>query len=508
MTSAPLLLNPSMTRQRSKSVFAVVTLTMLLTGCSVGPDYKMPNLTLPGQWSEAEATQRAKVPELSSWWQRLNDPLLNTLISDAVAGNLDVASAKAKVRLARASFREAGGTLLPSLDASGSATRAKSASRSSTASNPITNTFQAGFDAAWELDLFGANRRNLEAALYGMDAAEEDLRAALLTLIGDVASNYAEARGLQERIDLAKRTAASQRESEALTRNKFEAGASSAVDIANATGQASNTEANIPALIITYGQTVHRLSVLTGRAPTELDTRLAAPAPIPSPALPIPTGVPADILSARPDVRLAERQLAQYTSLIGKAEAARYPNISLSGNIATSGSRLGDLGKGTSISWSFGPALTLPIFNGGQLKAAVDAAEAQRDQYYLALRTAVLTALEDVENAIISLAQERIRNEKLSAAAAAYRQSATLLRTLYETGSTSFLDVLDAERSLYSAEDSLISSDIAIATSYIALNKALGGGWDGTIDSSQPEIIDTGTGPHLATPVSQGSPAQ
>ena len=486
----------------------MVAIATLLAGCAVGPDYKMPSLTLPGQWSETDATQPAKVPELSTWWRRLNDPLLNTLIDDAVSGNLDVATAKAKVRVARAGFREAGGTLLPSVDASGSATRKKSASGSSTTSNPITNTFQAGFDASWELDLFGSNRRNLEAALYGMDAAEEELRAALLTLIGDVASNYAQARGLQARIDLAKRTAASQRESEALTRNKFEAGASSAVDIANATGQASNTEANIPALIITYAQTVHRLSVLTGRAPTELDSRLDAPASIPAPALPIPTGVPADILSARPDVRLAERQLAQYTSLIGKAEAARYPNISLSGNIATSGSRLGDLGKGTSISWSFGPTLTLPIFNGGQLKAAVDSAEAQRDQYYLALRSAVLTALEDVENAIISLAQERVRNEKLSAAAAAYRQSATLLRTLYETGSTSFLDVLDAERSLYSAEDSLLTSDLAIATSYIALNKALGGGWDGAIDSTKPEIIDTGTGPHLSAPISQGNIAQ
>lgn len=499
---------PSKSKQSYKSAFAVITLTALLAGCAVGPDYKMPNLTLPGQWSEADATQPAKVPELSAWWRRLNDPLLNTLIDDAVAGNLDVASAKAKVRVARAGFREAGGTLLPSVDASGSATRKKSASGSSNASNPITNSFQAGFDASWELDLFGANRRNLEAALYGMDAAEEELRAALLTLIGDVASNYAQARGLQARIGLAKRTAASQRESEALTRNKFEAGASSAVDIANATGQASNTEANIPALIITYAETVHRLSVLTGRAPTELDNRLDAPASIPSPALPIPTGVPADILSARPDVRLAERQLAQYTSLIGKAEAARYPNISLNGNIATTGSRLGDLGKGTSISWSFGPTLTLPIFNGGQLKAAVDAAEAQRDQYYLALRVAVLTALEDVENAIISLAQERVRNEKLQAAATAYRQSASLLRTLYETGSTSFLDVLDAERSLYSAEDSLIASDLAIATSYIALNKALGGGWDGVIDSTRPEVIDTGTGPHLSAPISQGNIAQ
>ncbi|MDF1747443.1 MAG: efflux transporter outer membrane subunit [Alphaproteobacteria bacterium] len=477
---------------------------VMLSGCAVGPDYKMPSLFLPDHWSSAEeVTQSAKAPELSAWWRRLNDPMLNKLIEDAVAGNLDVATAKAKVREARAGYREAGGKLLPSLNASGSASRSKSASRSSTSNSSVTNTFQAGFDSNWEIDLFGANRRNLEAAQYGMDAAEEDLRATLLTLIGDVASNYAEARGLQARITLAQQTAASQRETESLIRNKFEAGASSAVDIANATGQASNTEANIPSLQISYTQTVHRLSVLTGRAPTELDNSLDKPEPIPIPTLPIPTGVPADILSARPDVRLAERKLAQSTSLIGKAEAARYPSISLTGNIGTSGSRLGDLGKSTSISWSFGPSLSLPIFNGGQLDAAVEVAQAQRDQSYIALRSSVLTALEDVENAIISLAQEQIRNEKLAVTVASYRQSASLLRILYDTGSTSFLDVLDADRSLYSAEDALISSNLAITTSYIALNKALGGGWDGTINSETPEIIDTDTGPHAIAPVSQ-----
>lgn len=221
-------------------------------------------------------------------------------------------------------------------------------------------------------------------------------------------------------------------------------------------------------------------------------------APIPTPRFPMATGVPADVLLSRPDVRLAERQLAQYTAKIGQAEAARYPSVSLTGSVSTSGLKLGDLAQGSSIGWSFGPTLTVPIFNGGQLKAAVEVSEAQRDQYFLAYRASVLTALEDVENAIVSLAQERIKTGKLAASASSYREAASLARSLYQSGSSSFLDVLDAERSLYSAEDALIESRVAIATDYVSLNKALGGGWDGLVDASKPAVVDTNTGPHLA----------
>jgi outer membrane protein TolC len=207
--------------------------------------------------------------------------------------------------------------------------------------------------------------------------------------------------------------------------------------------------------------------------------------------------VPADILLARPDVRMAERQYAQATAKIGQAEAARYPGVSLTGDIATSGLRIGDLGRSSSIGWSFGPALTVPVFNAGQLAAAVEVAQAQRDRYFIAYRASVLTALEDVENAIVALAQERIRNGRLASSVERYREAATLSRSLYEAGSASFLDLLTAERSLYSAEESLIQSRVSIAASYIALNKALGGGWNGHVDASTPEVADARTGPRL-----------
>ncbi|PBB66408.1 RND transporter [Mesorhizobium sp. WSM4312] len=475
---------------------------VLLTGCVVGPDYRTPILPMPANWSGEKPTKSVQPAQLSQWWQRLRDPQLNTLVEEAVAGNLDVATAKAKIREARASYRQSAGTLLPSLDGSGSVTRNKS-SETTSGSNSIYSEYQAGFDASWELDLFGANRRGVEAARYGVDAAQEELCSTLLTLVGDVASYYAQARGYQARIALARRSAVSQRQTAELTRTMALAGSATAADVAKAMGQAASTEAAVPTLEASYAEAVHRLSVLTGRRPAALSVRLKRGRPIPSPRLPMPTGIPADILLSRADVRMAERQYAQYTAKVGQAEAARYPSVSLTGNISTAALNLGDLGKNSSIGWSFGPTISVPLFNAGQLQAAADVARAQRDQYFIAYRSSVLTALEDVENALVLMAQERIRISKLAASAKSYGEAANLEGTLYKAGETSLLDVLDAQRSLYSAEDSLLQSRVLLAANYIALNKALGGGWDGVIDSTKPEIVDIKTGPRLAKVTAQ-----
>ncbi|GLK56879.1 RND transporter [Methylopila capsulata] len=478
---------------------ATVSMAALLAGCAVGPDYRTPSLSLPARWgAEAEATKPAR-PQLAEWWRNLNDPLLNALVSEAVAGNLDVATAKASIREARASRRQAAGGLFPTLDGVGSGDRAKTAAtQTGTGKSALTSTFQAGFDASWELDLFGGTRREVEAATYGVDAAEEDLRSTLLTLIGDVAQNYVEARGYQARIALARRTAASQRETASLTEQKLEAGSASGVDVANAKGLAASTEAEIPTLETSFAQSVHRLGVLTGRAPSALGPRLAAARPIPAPKGMPAAGVPADVLRARPDVRLAERQLAQYTAKIGQAEAALYPSVSLTGSISTTSAKVGDLAKRSTIGWSYGPSVNVPLFEGGSLVAAVDVARAQRDQYFVAFRASVLTAFEDVENALVALRKERERTAKLGASASAYRDSARLSRELYRAGSSAFLDVLDAERSLYDAEDALLASRVLAATNYVALQKALGGGWGKPVEVSKPEVVDVATGPRLA----------
>ncbi|ALK09102.1 efflux transporter outer membrane subunit [Blastochloris viridis] len=500
--------------QRSRLTRRALTAGALAFGvsaCAVGPDYQTPLLDMPVRYGNAPKGQGSQATDLIRWWRGLRDPMLSALIDEAVAGNLDVATAKAKVREARALRRQAIGALFPNVDGSASITRNKTASSrgssstdtaGSLASSPYT-LYQAGFDASWELDLFGGNRRNVEAATYSLEASWDDLDAALLTLIGDVAVNYVEARGYQARIALARRTTASQRETAAITKSKFEAGAASAVDVAKAIAQAATTESNIPTLEIAYAEAVHRLGVLTGREPAALTQRLATAKAIPAPRLPLKPGMPADVLLSRPDVRAAERRLAESTARIGEAEAALYPSVSLTGNISTSAQKLGDLGKSSTIGWSWGPQLSVPIFNGGQLRAAVDVTESQRDQSYIAFRAAVLTALEDVENALVALSKERVRASRLSESVQANRDATRLARQLFQTGSSSFLDVLDAERSLYSAEDTLLQSRVAISTDYIALAKALGGGWTDPVDVATPEAVDIGTGPHipaLATP--------
>lgn len=472
----------------------------LLAGCAVGPDYVKPDFGAPQRWS-SDRSRPAQALKLAQWWRNLGDAELGRLIGEAVGGNLDVAAAKARIREARATQRQAVGALLPSVSGTGTATETRSAgtATSGIAIAPTTySQYQAGFDSSWELDLFGANRRAVEAAAYGVDAAEDDLRATLLTLIGDVASNYIDARAYQARAALARRTAASQRETAALTERKQEAGSASAVDTARASALAASTEATIPSYESSYQQAVHRLGVLLGRDPAALSQRLARTLPIPSPRLPLPKGISADVLVMRPDVHKAERQLAQFTAKIGQATAALYPDVSLTGTVSTTALKLGDLGKSSTIGWSIGPSVSVPIFNGGKLRAAVEIAEAQRDEHHVAWRSAVLSALEDVENAIVGLGQERLRIRSLSESARRYGEAARLSRALYQTGSSTFLDVLDAERSQFSAEDSLLASRATLAKNYVALAKALGGGWTGPVDSSAPEITDEGTGPHLA----------
>lgn len=453
-----------------------------MTGCAVGPDYQgAPAMAMPSQWASQKADEPVAPAVLSSWWRRFEDPLLNQLVQEAVQANLDVASAKASLRQARASYKVTSGASWPSLEASASVGRSGDASNAA-------NLFQSGFDAGWEIDLFGANRRATEAARYEVEATESDLRSTLLSMIGDVATYYLEARGYQARTAYARKSAESLRQTAALTRAKFASGSASAADVASIEGQAASIEAEIEALQANYAQSVHRLGVLLGQVPNALYSRLDAPTPLPAAPRTVALGIPADVLLARPDVRAAERRLAQYTAKVGQAEAARYPSISLSGSMFVSGRNPSEMAKRSAISWSWGPSISIPIFEGGRLVAAVERARAQQDEFAIAFHAAVLSAFEEVENAAVALSRERTRNARLAASAQAYEQAATLALALYQTGSTSQFEVLDAYRSLYSSQSSLIQSDVQIAIDYISLNKALGGGWDGAITVDSPSL--------------------
>jgi NodT family efflux transporter outer membrane factor (OMF) lipoprotein len=480
------------------AVRAAAALAPLLwvAACAVGPDYQTPGLAAPARWAEAEAPQNRR-PELAAWWRRFRDPLLTRLIEEAVDGNLDVASAKSRIREARALRDEAAASLLPEVNFSGSATRSRTAAQAGGIPAYTGNLFQAGFDASWDLDLFGGAARTVEARGYAVQAADEGLRSTLLTLVADVARYYVDARGYQARIALARRSAAAQFQTLSLTERQFAAGTSSGADVAKARALALNTEANIPALESSYRQAVHRLGVLLGAGPDAVLARMTAPHPIPAPRETVAAGIPADVIRSRPDVRQAERQLAQQTAAIGEAQAQLYPDVTLSGSIGTSALGLGDFGSAGAQTWSFGPSLSAPILDNGKRQAALTAQQAVRDQYYSAYKAAVLTAMESVENALVATTKQRIETDRQGRSMANYQEAARIARALYEHGSTSFLDALDAERSLYNSQDGFIQNQVVLSEDYIALFKALGGGWSGQIDASRPAIVDRDAGPRL-----------
>ncbi|WP_375621031.1 MULTISPECIES: efflux transporter outer membrane subunit [unclassified Bartonella] len=472
----------------SRGLFFSVLLCLLLSGCMVGPNYQKTSFRVPAVWGEKSAQTAGQPIALAGWWRHLNDPVLDALMDYAISGNNNVAVAKARVREARAGLGQVVGTLLPNVSNSISGTRSRSGQ-----SDALFNQYSSGFDASWELDFFGGHKRAVEAARYGLDAAVEDMRATMVTLLGDVATNYVQMRGWQQKLFIVRQIAVSQRKTYELMRARLTAGDVSELDVSNAQAQMANTEADISQMEANLAMSVHRLSVLTGRVPTALKDLLqknAKHAKIPQPRWPIPAGIPADILLTRPDLRRAERQYAQATARIGQREADRYPSLTLTGNISTAATAIDQLWKNSTIGWSFGPGLRFPLFNGGQVEASIAVARAQRDQAFITYRAAVLEALEDVENALVRLTKEHQRLEKLIVANKASLHSLKLSRNLFENGNTSFLELLNADRSYYSAQMALKDSRVSLVTQYITLMKALGGGWDGVVDVSRPEVVD------------------
>ncbi|WP_142416716.1 efflux transporter outer membrane subunit [Bartonella massiliensis] len=471
----------------SRELLSSILLCFLVSGCMVGPNYHKTSFSVPARWGQQSAQISGHSIALAGWWRRLNDPVLNTLMDEAISGNNDIAVAKARVREARASLGQVVGSLLPNVSNTIAGTR------SGSGQSDTLSQYRGGFDASWELDLFGGHKRGVEAARYGLEAVVEDMRATMVILLGEVATNYVQMRGWQQKLLIVRQIAATQRKTYELMLAKLIAGDVSELDISNAKAQMANTEADISQMEANVAMSMHRLSVLTGHVPTALKDLLQKNAKhmkIPQPQWPISAGIPADILLNRPDLRRAERQYAQATARIGQREAERYPSLTLTGSISTSATAIDQLWKNAIIGWSFGPGLRFPFFNGGQIVASVAMARAQRDQAFITYRSAVLRALEDVENALVRLTKEHQRLEKLIAANKAFLHSLQLSRSLFENGNTSFLELLNADRSYYSAQMALKDSRIALAIQYIALMKALGGGWDGVVDVSRPEVID------------------
>jgi NodT family efflux transporter outer membrane factor (OMF) lipoprotein len=456
-----------------------------MIGCMVGPTYRTPTTTPPSQWQEVPGgTAAAAPPAAATWWKTFQDPELDSLVQRALKANLDLRIAEARVREARAQAGIQDAAAWPSLNASGSKIRERQSSNQPIlgellppGTQTVSNAYQAGFDASWELDLFGAVRRGREAATARVQAAAYSREDVQVTLVAEVARTYAVARGFQQRLAIARDNIKAQQDIVALTRDRFHSGLTSSLEPDQAATVLAETEAQVPALETGLRTAVHHLGVLLGQAPGALTQELEAVAPIPQAPPQVPAGLPSDLLRRRPDIRGAERQLAAATADVGVATADLFPRFALTASAGYLSANSGSLFKNDSRTWSVGPTFQWRIFDAGAIRANIRVQNARQEQALVTYQKAVLSGFEDVEDALVAYSREQDRNRPLRQAVSTSASALEVSRQLYGNGLASFLNVLDAERSLYQAQDALVQSDQAVAQDYIALYKALGGGW-------------------------------
>ena len=467
--------------------FAVGMLSaLLLNGCMVGPNFHSPGANVPPAWAGVPQmpTGHPSMPtsqpaELTHWWQKFNDPQLTALVQQALNANLDLQLAVARLRQARAARGVVAGGLWPAVNSSASYQRTNAAAANSTVAVAHTyNLFQAGLDAMWELDIFGGIRRNVESANANIQAAQEGVRDAYVTLVAEVALNYVQLSGFQQQIAIAQNNLEAQQHTAEITRQRFVVGFVSGLDVANATALVATTASQIPVLETSARQAIYTLSVLLARPPDALLQELSETQPLPIIPPAVPVGLPSDLLRRRPDIQQAEAQIHAAAAQIGVATADLFPKFSLTGSLTYQNNLLHSFFAGANHSWSFGPTMSWSIFQGGSILSNIRVQEALRDQAFLTYQKTVLTALQDVENALIAFDKEWQHYKALTEAVVANRKAVDLSLQLYSQGQTDFLSVLVAELALYNSENALVQSTQNTATDLIAIYKALGGGWE------------------------------
>ena len=521
-----------------------------LTACTVGPDYKAPaaGADTPAQWHDihstaANAPASGVVPTVlpsspveqsdpdPRWWQNFNDPLLNQLIERAASANLDLQQAVLRIEEARTQVQSAEAAGLPSVRATGSYTREQLGARGFIDSSNLPaqvdrlgapdsplnaaspglggrvenganglinqiesplNLWQVGFDASWELDLFGRVRRSVEEANAQTQAAIENRNDALVSLEAEVAQTYMQLRGAQALHAITQSLIVQQQAIADLTREQARVGLTSQLDVESALAQLTSTQAQLPQFDQQIAQALNGLCYLLGEAPGALDDMLAAPGAVPTVPPSVPVGVPSTLARRRPDVRAAEAQLHAATADVGVAVAQFYPDISLTGQIGTRGEHARELAHWSSLFYSFGPSISLPVFEGGTLVANLHLSKAEQASAALQYRKAVLTALRDVDNALAVYRTDQVRRLELGNTVTAQQTSFDLSRDSYRKGLVTFITVLDAERQLAQARQQYVQSTTQVTTDLVALYKALGGGWEA--DAATGEGSTTGAG--------------
>lgn len=470
-----------------------------LVACSpVGPDYQSPQTALPQQWENgADRLRFTQSSHLQQWWHLFTDPHLDTLINQAIQANPDLAIAETRIREARALSRISGADLLPSIDGASGYTHSRK-SEHIPSGGTRQDLFQLNFDAAWELDIFGGNRRQQEAAEATLAATVENYRDVLVSLTAEVARQYIELRAAQQRLILAQKNIHLQEQTLNLTRERLTTGIGNQLEVAQAQTQLSLLQAQVPPLESTRTQARHQLAVLLGMQPQQLGKDLLEIAPLPQTPARLPALLPSALLQQRPDLRSAERQLAAANAAVGVATADLFPHFSLSALIGLQSTDLNQLITSGSRYWSLGPAIQWSLFDGGRTRAALDAKEAQLDRARLTYQKTVLTALADVEDVLVAIQQEQAAKERFTEAVNSSRQAADLAKHQYTAGLNTFLNVLLATATLAQSEDKLVQSDQRLILATVALYKAMGGGWQLKATASPSSIS-----PLLTTPTSR-----
>lgn len=470
-------------KKHSSLLYPFIALSIGLSGCTVGPKYEPPFMEVPSEWHSASFEgMELETPDCFLWWERLNDPLLNSLIERTFLQNLDLSIAAFRIAEARAEKKGAEASLYPHLD--GSATYGHAHFNPRTLHHILgtsakhrsprdINFFEIGFDADWEIDLFGMRRHERKALQAKIESTEADFYHIWVTLSAEVARTYIELRGLQQRREVIEKDIAAQQDTVKLTDSLITTGFASSVDQRQAEEQLSLLTAQKPQIELSVDKTIHRLSILLGYTPGNLFAELCAPCQLPELPCQTPIGIPSELLRRRPDIRKAERDLASATEQVGTAIASLFPRFSLRGFIGEIFSACSG-----SFTWFAAPQVLLPIFNSKRIEQDVALNKIKAQQALYAYQKAVLTALEEAENAIASFHYELERNHHLAQALKASQEAYYLTHQLYQRGLKDYLAVQVANRSLLADEDAYGQSQVELLLHYISLYKAIGGNWD------------------------------
>jgi len=462
------------------TILLAAAIALVFGGCiAVGPDYVPVEPKAPSKWQtelEDGLNEAPLNPEtLARWWTTIEDPLLYSLEQQAVKGNLDLQEARARVREARALRGISQAQLFPIVDAGGSITRSRSSENTGLAK---TNTlYAAGFDAGWELDIFGGIRRAVEAAQADLEASQEQLRDVLVSLLAEVAFNYLEVRTFQARLAVTEKNIKAQQDTYELNHSRHQAGIISELPVQQALYNLERSRSQVPILQTGLAAAKNRLAVLLGENPGVLDDELNEEKPIPVPPASVAVGVPAETLRHRPDIRRAERNLAAKTARIGEATADLYPKFRLLGSIGLESLDDEEFLKWASRTWRIGPGASWNIFDAGAIRQNIEVQTARQEQALIQYESTVLKALEEVEDVLVAYAKVRRRREYLVRATEAARQADLLARDQFSAGLVDFSNVLITQLALLSLEDDLAQSEGAVTSTLELLYKALGGGW-------------------------------